>query len=84
MFVWGHKIWKKHLKEVSYGHNGCIYLITDTVKSVILGKSITIWNNSFFILICLKMYFIIMIAKLIFPEPLLRILLDWDAVDLIT
>ncbi len=36
------------LKEVSYAHQGCIYLIKNTVKTLLLWNTVTISSNSFF------------------------------------
>ncbi len=39
------------LKEVTYIHQGCIYLLKNTVKSAMLWNIITIYNNFYFIII---------------------------------
>ncbi len=39
------KIFKMFLKEVCYGHEGQIYLLKNTVKTVILWNIIIIWIN---------------------------------------
>ncbi len=54
------------LKEVSYAHQGCIYLIKNTVKTVILWNIITIQNNCFLFEYILKMHFIPVMQSWIF------------------
>ncbi len=62
---------KKELRsgyDFYFFHQGCIYLIENTVKTVIMWNIITIWNNCFLFEYIIYLYD----AKLNFQQPLLQ------------
>ncbi len=61
---------KMFSKEICSVHQGCIYLIKNTVKTLILWNIITNQNNCFLLKMYLKIEFIPVLAKLNFLQSL--------------
>ncbi len=70
------------LKKVSYGHQAYIYLIKNTIKTVIMWNIITIWKR-YFIFECILKTSFIPVIKAVFSASLLQSSVSHDSSEII-